>query len=74
VKCSVCGCEGIHACIGHKPAPWTAEDKARLFEALKAISVYVPIERECCGTFEGTAHRATCPKYRTKVWSPNSEV
>jgi len=24
------------------------------------------IERECCGTFFRTPHRATCPKYRGK--------
>lgn len=32
-------------------------------DALKAL---LPPEREFCGTFHGTPHRATCEKYRGK--------
>lgn len=31
--CSLCGCKGIHACIGY-PVVWTEEDKERLNKAL----------------------------------------
>lgn len=27
MACERCGCEGIHACIGFKPASWTEEEK-----------------------------------------------
>jgi hypothetical protein len=30
MACGLCGCEGIHACIGHKPAPMTEEQKTAL--------------------------------------------
>lgn len=26
----------------------------------------LPTERDCCGTLNGSHHRATCPKYRGK--------
>jgi hypothetical protein len=33
----------------------------------------MPHERECCGTFAGSPHRATCAKYRGKK-TPNADV
>ena len=35
-------------------------------EILVDRGLLMPIERECCGTFPGTPHRATCAKYRGK--------
>lgn len=35
--CPKCGCDGIHACTGHPPKPWTEEDKARLQKALEEV-------------------------------------
>lgn len=35
--CPKCGCTGLHACIGHFPAPWTPEDEARLENALREV-------------------------------------
>lgn len=31
--CHLCGCVGIHACVGY-PVVWTEDDKKRLKEAL----------------------------------------
>jgi hypothetical protein len=33
-ECSLCGCKGVHACIGRKLV-WTEEEKQRLAIALK---------------------------------------
>ena len=35
-------------------------------ESAASILDLLPEERECCGTFKGSYHRATCPKYRGK--------
>lgn len=38
-KCELCGCTGLHACIGQPTKPWTEEDsialKAAITEMLK---------------------------------------
>jgi len=39
------------------------EAYARIQSEVFAI---LPKERECCGTFAGSHHRKTCPKYRGK--------
>lgn len=31
--CSLCGCKGLHACMG-KPVIWTEDDKKRFHKAL----------------------------------------
>ena len=36
-ECSRCGCTGLHACIGHRPAPITPEEQARLEATLDKI-------------------------------------
>lgn len=44
---------------------------------LEALSIrdLLPEERGCCGTFNGSHHRATCPKYRGKFkpYDPDSD-
>lgn len=35
-SCHLCGCVGIHACIGY-PVIWTDDDKKRLHEALSKM-------------------------------------
>lgn len=34
--CHLCGCVGLHACVGY-PVIWTEEDKLRLKEALSKM-------------------------------------
>ncbi len=41
---------------------------------LDALIARLPKERECCGTFPRTPHRATCAKYRGKFKSSNVEL
>lgn len=36
------------------------------------LSVGLPAERDCCGTFPRTPHRATCAKYRGKFKPSNA--
>lgn len=36
IPCSLCGCEGLHACLGYKVV-WTEEDKLRLNQALSKM-------------------------------------
>ncbi len=51
---------------------------ARLREFLATERAGLPItellspERECCGTFAGSPHRATCEKYRGKFKPANA--
>lgn len=35
-ECSICGCKGIHACIGHKHV-WTQEEEERFHKLLEEI-------------------------------------
>ena len=37
IKCSACGCSGIHACMGAKSKPWTDEKNKELIEAMKRV-------------------------------------
>lgn len=41
-ECSVCGCVGLHACIGYKPKPLTLEEEEefnrKLDELLKRVA------------------------------------
>jgi len=34
-ECSICGCRGLHACLGYKPRPWTPEERARFEQSMK---------------------------------------
>ena len=36
-ECPRCGCTGLHACIGYRPAAPTPEDEARLTAAMQKI-------------------------------------
>lgn len=36
-ECSVCGCTGLHACIGYKPKPLTPEEERRINEKLEEL-------------------------------------
>ncbi|MNE22879.1 hypothetical protein D3C77_818610 [compost metagenome] len=36
-ECSVCGCTGLHACIGYKPKPLTPEEEAEFDRKLNEI-------------------------------------
>lgn len=40
-SCPLCGCIGIHACVGHPMTPWTEQDKADVAAAMQRI-----VERE----------------------------
>lgn len=37
LKCSKCGCDGIHACIGQKQKPMTKEERKQACENLKLV-------------------------------------
>jgi len=43
-------------------------------KAVEDVIASLPKERECCGTFPRTPHRATCEKYRGKFKPANGEV
>lgn len=37
LKCSKCGCDGIHACIGQKQKPMSKEERKQAYEKLKLV-------------------------------------
>ena len=39
-----------------------------------SITDLLPPERECCGTLDGSHHRATCAKYSGKFKPANAEL
>lgn len=51
--CPRCGCKGIHACIGRKLEPMSAEEKGRLHEALTKMTASRKHRDDCvqCGGF-----------------------
>lgn len=43
-------------------------------ELLIPLAALLPPERDCCGTFKGSPHRSTCPKYRGKFKPTKKEI
>ena len=79
VHCILCGKDfragGNAECGGlanGKPMCSTGDIRRELGARLPSLEVHLPQERECCGTFPGTHHRATCDKYRGKAWTPSN--
>lgn len=46
IECPICGCKGIHACIGYKPVPLTPEELKEFDKTLQEIVKQIKKDEE----------------------------